>query len=247
MSRASIIGAILGFIATRSFFGAFIGYLIGSALGSSFISVYSSNQKGSSNFSSNTSQNEFATALLILSASVMKADGSVKKSELEFVKQFFNRQFPPSYAREYILRFRDILKKDYNVSSECNRLLRFLSLDQRLFLIQYLFGIAQADGNVSSSEVKLIEQIASYFRISSIEFQQLKSMFYKDASNAYKVLGLDSKATDVEIKKAYRKMAIKHHPDKFAQMGEEHQKAAKEKFQKLQDAYEKIKKERGMK
>ena len=247
MSRASIIGAILGFIATRSFFGAFIGYLIGSALGSSFVSVSSSNQKGSSNFSSNTSQNEFAKALLILSASVMKADGSVKKSELEFVKQFFNRQFPPSYAREYILRFRDILKKDYNVSSECNRLLRFLSLDQRLFLIQYLFGIAQADGNVSSSEVKLIEQIASYFRISSIEFQQLKSMFYKDASNAYKVLGLDSKATDVEIKKAYRKMAIKHHPDKFAQMGEEHQKAAKEKFQKLQDAYETIKKERGMK
>ena len=247
MSKASIIGAILGFIATRSFFGAFIGYLIGSALGSSFISVSSSNQKGSSNFSSNTSQNEFATALLILSASVMKADGFVKKSELEFVKQFFNRQFPPSYAREYILRFRDILKKDYNVSSECNRLLRFLSLDQRLFLIQYLFGIAQADGNVSSSEVKLIEQIASYFRISSIEFQQLKSMFYKDASNAYKVLGLDSKATDTEIKKAYRKMAIKHHPDKFAQMGEEHQKAAKEKFQKLQDAYETIKKERGMK
>ena len=109
-----------------------------------------------------------------------------------------------------------------------------------------MFGIAQADGNVSSSEVKLIEQIASYFRISSIEFQQLKSMFYKDASNAYKVLGLDSKATDAEIKKAYRKMAIKHHPDKFAQMGEAHQKAAKEKFQKLQAAYEKIKKERGM-
>ena len=105
MSRASIIGAILGFIATRSFFGAFIGYLIGSALGSSFISVSSSNQSGRLIFRQ-ILQNEFATALLILSASVMKADGSVKKSELEFVKQFFNRQFPPSYAREYILRFR---------------------------------------------------------------------------------------------------------------------------------------------
>ena len=122
-----------------------------------------------------------------------------------------------------------------------------MSIDQRLFLIQYLFGIAQADGHVSTSEVNLIEQIASYFRISDVEFQQLKSMFYKDASNAYKVLGIDSSATDIDIKKAYRKMAVKHHPDKYNQMGEEHQKAAKEKFQKLQDAYETIKKERGFK
>ena len=63
----------------------------------------------------------------------------------------------------------------------------------------------------------------------------------------YKILGVSKGASASEIKKAYRKMAIKHHPDKFAQMGEEHQKAAKEKFQKLQDAYETIKKERGMK
>ncbi|MBG15417.1 MAG: molecular chaperone DjlA [Crocinitomicaceae bacterium] len=248
MSKASIIGAILGFVVTRSFFGAFIGYLIGSALGSSFISA-STTSSGTRNnsFSSGGSQNDFARALLILSASVMKADGSVKKSELEYVKQFFNRQFPPSYAKQYILRFRDILKKEYNVYNECAQLIRFLSVDQRLFLIQYLFGIAQADGHVSEAEVKLIEQIASYFRISTLEFQQLKSMFYKDASNAYKVLGLNSNATDEEVKKAYRKMAIKHHPDKYAQMGEEHQKAAKEKFQKLQDAYETIKKERGIK
>ena len=106
---------------------------------------------------------------------------------------------------------------------------------------------AQADGHVSTSEVNLIERIANYFRISDLEFQQLKSMFYKDASNAYKVLGIDSSVTDIEIKKAYRKMAVKHHPDKYNQMGEEHQKAAKEKFQKLQDAYETIKKERGFK
>ena len=89
--------------------------------------------------------------------------------------------------------------------------------------------------------------MSKYFRISSIEFEQLKSMFYKDASDALKVLGIDSSATESEVKKAYRKMAIKHHPDKYNQMGEEHQKAAKEKFQKLQDAYETIKKERGIK
>ena len=82
--------------------------------------------------------NGFANALLILSAAVMKADGVVKKSELEYVKQFFKQQFPPSYAQQYILRFRDILKSEYNVASECSRINNIMSVDQRLFLIQYL-------------------------------------------------------------------------------------------------------------
>ena len=249
MNKASIIGAILGFIIFRSFYGVFFGYAIGTFFSSSILGSSSKNNRRSStaSFSAGNSHNGFANALLILSASVMKADGIVKKSELEYVKQFFNRQFPPMYAQQYILKFRDILKNDYNVANECSQINNIMSIDQRLFLIQYLFGIAQADGHVSTSEVNLIERIANYFRISDLEFQQLKSMFYKDASNAYKVLGTDSSATDIEIKKAYRKMAIKHHPDKYNQMGEEHQKAAKEKFQKLQDAYETIKKERGFK
>ena len=251
MSNVSIIGAVLGFIISKgSFIGAMIGYFLGSAIGASFFSKSTQKSKSTS-FSGyqygGNSQNDFAKALLVLSASVMKADGVVKKSELEFVKQFFKRQFPPSYAQHYILRFREILKTDFNVFRECQQINNYMSVDQRLFLIQYLFGIAQADGHVSASEVNLIEQIASYFNISKVEFNQLKSMFYKDASNAYKVLGIDASASEAEIKKAYRKMAVKHHPDKYNQMGEEHQKAAKEKFQKLQDAYQTIKKERGIK
>ena len=249
MSTASIIGAILGFVIFRNFYGAFFGYAIGSFLSSSISTKARNSSRGSSktSYSSVNSQNGFANALLILSAAVMKADGVVKKSELEYVKQFFKHQFPPSYAQQYILRFRDILKSEYNVAIECSRINNIMSVDQRLFLIQYLFGIAQSDGHISTSEVNLIEQMAKYFRISSVEFEQLKSMFYKNASDAYKVLGIDSSATETEIKKAYRKMAIKHHPDKYNQMGEEHQKAAKEKFQKLQEAYETIKKERGIK
>mgnify|MGYP000250244224 CR=1 FL=1 len=63
----------------------------------------------------------------------------------------------------------------------------------------------------------------------------------------YQSLGVNKGATENEVKKAYRQMAIKFHPDKVAQMGEEYQKGAKEKFQKIQEAYDGIKKERGMK
>jgi DnaJ like chaperone protein len=72
-------------------------------------------------------------------------------------------------------------------------------------------------------------------------------MFYRSADSDYKILGIEATASDEEVKRAYRKMAIAFHPDKVAQMGKEYQKGAKEKFQQIQDAYENIKKKRGIK
>ena len=65
--------------------------------------------------------------------------------------------------------------------------------------------------------------------------------------SAYQILGINSSSDEAEIKKAYRKLAIKYHPDKVSQLGEDFQKGAKEKFQKVQDSYEKIKEARGIK
>ncbi|MFN5912205.1 MAG: DnaJ domain-containing protein, partial [Bacteroidota bacterium] len=110
-----------------------------------------------------------------------------------------------------------------------------------------LFGIAKSDGTVSESEIKVIEDIAQKLRIPRVEFESVKNMFYRDTNSDYKVLGIEPSASDDEVKKAYRQMAIKFHPDKVAQMGEEFEKGAKEKFQQIQDAYEAIKKQRGFK
>ena len=65
--------------------------------------------------------------------------------------------------------------------------------------------------------------------------------------NAYKVLEIEKSVTDSEVKKAYRKMVKKHHPDKLQHLGEEHMQGAEEKFRQVQKAYESIQKERGMK
>ncbi len=251
-----LIGGILGFFATRSFFGAFLGYFIGSTFdrfnsanstssGFKFTSKTYSND--ASYYSSKLTQNDFATALLILSGAVMKADGKILKSELDYVRQFFKQQFSPHLSSKYIRDFKDILKKDFVLSDVCYSINNSMPIRQRSLLIQYLFGIAKADGIVSDSEMKVIQRISTYFRISSIEFEQIKSLFYKDSSSFYKVLGIEESATNDEIKKAYRKMAVKHHPDKFNQLGEEQQKAAKNMFQKIQEAYEYIKKERSIK
>jgi len=204
-------------------------------------------QQNSNYYRQQISKHDFATALLVLSAAVMKSDGNPLKSELIYVKQFFSQQFSSQFAQKQMLAFRDVLKKDFDLQKVCSLIKQAQPQQQRSVLVQYLFGIALANGHVSEEEVRTINQISILLGISNYEFEQIKAMFYKNTSNAYKVLGIEKSATDSEIKKAYRKMAVKHHPDKFAQMGEEYQKAAKEKFQKIQEAYENIKKERKIK
>ena len=261
MSFGGIIGAIIGYLILSKFhfgiLGAFIGYQAGSSIGKSKIKLNSNRNFGGNNqssysydsnyYTSKLSQNDFATALMILSAAVMKADGKILKSELDYVKQFFKQQFSVPLATRYITEFKDILQKKFVLNQVCSSINNSMPIRQRSLLLQYLFGIAQADGHVSDAEAKVIEQIASYFRITKNEFDQIKSLFYKDVSSAYKVLGIEKNTTDDELKKAYRKMAVKHHPDKYNQLGEEQRIAAKEKFQKIQEAYEQIKKERGLK
>lgn len=258
VSFFSIVGAIIGYLVLSKFhfgiLGAFLGYQVGSTFDkfrkkspNDRSSGFNSRSSYDANYyTSKLSQNDFATALLILSAAVMKADGKVLKSELDYVKQFFKKQFSPQLATVYIRDFKDILQKDFVLNQVCGSINASMQIRQRSILVQYLFGIAQADGHVSTAEAKVIERIASYFRISKIEFDQIRSMFHKDISSAYKILGVQDNITNEELKKAYRKMAIKHHPDKFSQYGEEQQKGAKEKFQRIQEAYEQIKKERGL-
>ena len=108
-----------------------------------------------------------------------------------------------------------------------------------------MFGIAKADGLVTENEVRLIHTIAGYLGISARDFESIKAMFYSSRDNAYKILEIDKTVTVTEIKKAYRKMAKKYHPDKVMHLGKEHQNGAEEKFRQVQEAYEQLQKEHG--
>lgn len=194
-----------------------------------------------------TTPGDFASALIVLSAAVMKADGKQMKSELNFIRRFFEAQFGKVAAAEQMGILKEVLKKDIPLRDVCLQIKHFMEHPARLQLLHYLFGIAKADGHVHESEVKTIGQIANYLGISHKDYESIRAMFYKDVGSAYKVLEIDSKATDTEIKRAYRRMATKYHPDKLGDLADEHKKAAEEKFIKVQEAYETIKKERGIK
>lgn len=257
-----ILPLLIYFISGGSLWAAFFGFLIGSFIDNISVKVQSGDQSrsyahgGQSRtsggaqgpfFRPRISQDDFALGLVILSASVMKADGKILKSELNFVKKFLLNQFGEYKAQSYLKKLREVLEKNYRLEEVCSDIKLALSHEVCLQLLHYLFGIALADGSISERELSVINRIAIGLGLGQHEFESIKGMFYKDPISAYKVLEIEENAEDAEIKKAYRKMAIKYHPDKIAQMGEEFQKGAKEKFQKVQEAYEIIKKDRGIK
>lgn len=221
--------------------GAIIGFALGSILGGGSITKEDVKFMGE-----NKQQQDFTASLLVLTAAVMKADGVVKKSELDYVKRFFLTNFGQEQAEKYVLMLREVLKQDINVADVSRQVGRYMEYSSKLQILHYLFGIASADGQVHDSEVDIIGTISSYMGIYDSDFQSVKAMFVKQVDDAYTILGVEPSATDDEIKKAYREMAKKNHPDKVAYLGDDVRKAAEKKFQEINDAYDKIKKQRGM-
>lgn len=224
-----------------AFFGP-IGGILGFTLGSLFETPEFSKTK----VYSSTTTGSFAMTMLVLVAAVMKADGRVLKSELNYVKKYFVQSFGEESAAEAIKMLHDIINQNIPVQAVGLQIKQNLDYSSRLQLLHLLFGVAQADGKVDLSELNTIASIAGYMGVSSKDFESIKSMFVADVDSAYKILEIEKTATDEEVKKAYRKMAVKFHPDKVSHLGDDFQKQAKEKFQKVNEAYEKIKKERGI-
>ena len=221
--------------------GGPIGALIGFAIGAMFDSVNTIQVT-----SGKTTQGDYAISLLVLIAAMLKADGKIVRSELDYVKKFLIQNFGVDGAQEALAMLRDLLKKDIPVEDVCDQIAANVDYSSRLQLIHFLNELANADGHFDKEEERLLELISRRLRITVGDQESIKSMFKNTREDLYKILEIESTASDEEVKKAYRKMALKYHPDRVAYLGEDVKKSANDKFQKLNGAYEKIKKERGM-
>jgi DnaJ like chaperone protein len=221
-------------------------------------------------------RNSFLFSLLVLASYIIKADGKVMHSEMETVRQFLRLNFgnqAVSQGEEILLKLFEQQKimgsSTYSsvIRSACQQMAQNMNYAQRLQLLRFLVMIAQADGQVVAAEMTALQEVAYNLGISQQDLNSTLNMGYGNyngysgsgrsnySSNqssadslaaAYKVLGITPSATDDEVKAAYRKMALKHHPDKVAALGDDVKKAAERKFQEINSAKEQIYKVRGL-
>lgn len=193
------------------------------------------------------SPQDFELHLLSLTSIVIKADGKVSQQELDYVRQYFVSSYGKERANATFRTFNEVVKKrridPQRICEYLNQRTRYAS---RLQILHFLFGISRADGHVSEAESRKIQEIAGYFRVTHQDFVSIRAMFIKEQDNAYKILEIEKTASDAEVKKAYRSMAKKYHPDKLMDMDEAYRQGAQEKFNAVQQAYESIQKERGL-
>lgn len=189
---------------------------------------------------------QFELHLLMLSAAVIKADGEVKPEELRFVRNYFIAQYGEARATNLFKIFNQEIKNEtQNMTATGSRYFKNYRYETRLQILHFLFGIAHADGQIKTSEENKIFQIATNLGLLRSDIESIKAMFIKSTDTAYKILEITPHATDAEVKKAYRTMAKKYHPDKLRSQDPAMIKGAKEKFQEVQRAYESIQKSRG--
>ena len=218
-------------------------------------------QNGTSNAQTYEEQrNSFLFSMLVLSSYIIKADGKIMHSEMEFVRQFLRQNFGEqavNQGQEILLKLFEIQKKQgiqvfrNTIHQSCTEIKHYMDVSQRLQLLNYLVIIAKADGYVSPEEIKALKEVARHLGLTAKDVDSMLNMESgaradSNIEDAYKVLGISPTATDDEVKAAYRKMALKHHPDRVATLGEDIRKAAEKKFQDINDAKERIFKARGL-
>ncbi|WP_028898338.1 DnaJ domain-containing protein [Prevotella sp. HUN102] len=279
MATGKWIGGALGWIlGGGSILGAIVGFCIGSLLddasegsksdnGSNFNGSQTENGYGGSSPYGHRpfeeGRNSFLFSMLVLSSYVIKADGKVMHSEMEFVRGFLRENFGEQAVQqgeEILLKLFEMQKQQgpalfkETIRKSCVEINMHLNSGQRLQLLNYLVIIAKADGYVSPEEVAVLKEVAGYLRLSSQDVDSMLNMGGSSSSSgssvsindAYKILGISPDATDDEVKAAYRKMALKHHPDRVATLGDDIKKTAEKKFQEINDAKERIFKARGL-
>ena len=218
-------------------------------------------QNGTSNAQTYEEQrNSFLFSMLVLSSYIIKADGKIMHSEMEFVRQFLRQNFGEqavNQGQEILLKLFEVQKQQgeqefrKTIHQSCTEMKHYMDVSQRLQLLNYLVIIAKVDGYVSPEEIKALKEVARHLGLTAKDVDSMLNMESgaradSNIEDAYKVLGISPTATDDEVKAAYRKMALKHHPDRVATLGEDIRKAAEKKFQDINDAKERIFKARGL-
>ena len=252
MGLGKWIGGIVGFMA-----GGPLGALAGYAIGSLFEKSTTTYEQPIDN-NDYGQRNSFLFSMLVLASYIIKADGKVMHSEMEFVRRFLRTNFGENAEIEGNRILLNLFEQRKQMDAQdpssfkntiynCGRQIKInLSHEERLQLLNFLAMIAKSDGNVCQAEIEALKETAIAMGLSASEVESMLNLGSDSLDAAYKVLEIEPSATDDEVKAAYRKLALKHHPDRVTSLGEDIRKAAEDKFRQINEAKDRIYKARGI-
>ena len=256
MAIGKWIGGFIGWMAGGPL-GALAGFALGSILDGG---ISTSTSVGQQTQTDNThgQRNGFLFSMLVMASYIIKADGKIMHSEMEFVRRFLRVNFGEEAVAEGNQILLNLFEQQKRIDAvnpsafkntiyDCGRQIAAnLTYEERLQLLRFLAMIAQSDGNVHPKEIEVLKEVATAMGLSATEVASMLNLGKNTLDAAYKVLEIDPTASDDEVKAAYRKLALKHHPDRVASLGEDIHKAAEEKFRQINEAKDQIYKARGL-
>lgn len=269
MAFAKWIGGFLGLM-SGGVFGAIAGYALGYVVDdliSNSTSVSKPNpdetfarRRTRTTYTQSSSQqegerNSYLFSLLLLSSHIIMADQRIMHSEMEYVRRTLRNNFGAAaeqQGNEILLKLFERHKAigyamwDQEIRQCCYQMAAVMSFEQRLQILAFLCEISKADGTVADNEINILHNLAQYLGIDPAEIDKLLNLGSNNLEDAYKVLGVDPSASDDEVKKAYRKMALQYHPDKVSTLGDDVKAAAEKKFKEINAAKELIWAARGL-
>lgn len=267
-----LIGGTIGAFIGSPFLGALVGYWLGgkadpkprASFGfNPFMTMFTMASGHSA------AQQAFFDATFSVMGHIAKSDGRVSENEIRAARQLMQQlRMGAAMQKTAMHAFNRGKQSEFNLQEELTQFRQACGRQQMLFQIfmQVQYQAAAADGSVSAAKKKILSGISKTLGVNSGQdyYQSFYSQFqgahghqraYGPQSNtmgtgdAYRTLEIDSKATDDEVKKAYRRLMHANHPDKLVAKGlpEEMIKIANEKVARIKSAYEAIKAARGMK
>lgn len=240
-----ILGAFIG-----GMIGGILGAIIGLILGTILDKIHQDGgqlwlNRSAPDSVADTDPNDFIIGAILLAGVVVKSDGEVDDLELSYVRSFLVEQFGTAQMDDYWHILEKSISEEFDLKGTTQEIRKTTSYETRLQLVYFLFGIANADYTIDEAEIATIKVISLHLGVETNEFNSIKAMFYKEMNAYYTILEVAPSASDAAVKKAYKQMLKKYHPDKLEHLGEGVKQAATHKFLKVQKAYENIKKERG--
>lgn len=241
-----VVGGTIGF-AIGGPLGAIAGAVFGHAFDSNELALDSESQNALSSLEE--SQLAFFVGTFSMLSKLAKADGQVTREEIATIESFADRELGLSHpSRQVALNiFNAALNSPASFEEFAEQFYqRFRGQPQLIeTMVDILLRVSVSDGSLNSSEESLILSAVRIFEMSQDRYSRLKSHYSTSTDRAYDILGCRSEDSMDEIKKQYRHLVRRYHPDTIAGMGlpDEFTQLAGQKFREIQSAYDEIKKQ----